>query len=998
LHCIKFPSYTKDRTSTKALPYKFIPEPFTDITELHTILTQYNTFFSSSSLNEEKLHLTKFRQSDTSNKYVHQSDCRSDYTHILILDIDRDNNLTTQTATNRKEVLQDLANHIKSPIVWVPSNTETRVLSGRVFIPLVSKQPKAVLKQYIEEYFYAKYNSQYFIPNYVANLRYALGLSKSYTAKHEFNDRAAFNPTQKLNIYHHSIAKMETYLYNNDTTIRFGNKSSISRAVKSIDIPTDITNNATLKQYAEDYIANKGWDILDKHNLNSQLRKLERAIYPIDTVFLDKSGNEWTIDSLKQQDNDFELADKDNPRPDGKYPFRYYPTTKEGIISQTIWKFDNGGAKTVLSFETKDQYLPDSTYILDKMKQEYVGTHCPNLRDELLTHHVSILRGETGIGKSILMANLENGLLAVPTQNIRDDLANQEGYMAVYSKAEKGENKTIKPSKLTQVMTIDKLSGHLKNKDFDFSSYTIIIDEVHTAFPPPLPQDKPTDMSYKKSKASISQSLIESKNAFKNIICMSANYNTYQQLHRYLPKEHYYVEVKYSNLPTIEITTQKNPDLTSLGRVAIYCNSVNKGKQIQEHLLLSGVKAEFIEADSKDRLQYIPKADAVVFTSTMQVGYSLPGEWDTIVVYTDKARQISPTGVCETIQAASRTRKVRRIIVIHSGKKLPYSIPKYEDFAEAAKAYMFDTEGAYKKESKLLATKLPGASLLPRMITGDKQVGYTLYPHLITGHIAFLQSVAEMNNIDLFIDGLEEAGYKTKLIKLSEGFKPEKADKVDITSATSLMEVFDILKDDKNKLDEVRSKLDRITDTLKDTIDYNIDEAAQLKLIQDDRLFKKFTNQFNYDIFRRSLGKGYPALFGRHKINDKNMCITKLIKSYYKEKVKPITTSEVKKLGQSPPIAMIVVIKYLDSLGLDYYFCTKEGEPFTPICKGRGAQITGWRSKFIRAEDEKLKLNKKLKRLGKRAITKAISYPSGQYITILDPKEEIDKLYTEIEI
>ncbi len=982
MHLVSFPTDNKDRNSVKPLDYIYLP-PIKHVSVLTTLLHHYNTCFSSTALRSrpDRIYHTTFKQGTGKHKYLVQADFKDTHTHFLVLDIDRWATLN-HTAIDRNKVLTHLQQQINSAILWMPSASQSTLFKGRVFIPLQNSTSKELLEKFITNYFAFFWSSGFGTPLLSYNVGYLLGYKSTPKRKHEFLDRVAFLPAQKLNTYRYNSHLFEEY----GDIVRL-QASHIQTLTTKWETPTILTTHTSIEEDAR--YANMRFDALKLKELSrpareKRIRDFGNLLYDYDTLFSDEGGNFYTYQELVDKGEEMPLRVEPTDRTDDKLPLRFYPPS-------TLMRFDGGdGGQFVTIKPPPLDGCEETIFTLDKNKKEYIA-NIPGFYDYLAP--LTFIKAPTGSGKNYAFRYRPNTIMIVPRHSIKDDMG--EGFLAV----ESGDALNLpESSKETLVMTHHKLAGHLKNKYLDLSNYSIIIDEVHNIYPT-------SNSRYDIGLGTLSSTVQEvERGNVKSIIMLSANYDMYEQSrHLVGDAPHTYINISYINLPTVEIalpytvtekfkngktkkpkTFPSVPPFAELGRCAVYMDAIDAAQDLKTYLKGLGLSVAFVSKDTKEQLDFVSICDVTIFTSYMREGLSLTGDFDTSVCYTTKNKGNNPTGAREAIQALSRARSVKRLIVIHGGGNQYTRTPTVEEYTQAAEAFARSTKlggkNVYRSDSVAAITRLPGLEKIHLLFTGDPQEGYSVHDHLVRGVVSDDTARLEMNNLEEFETSLGLAGYPHKRITLQGDYKKQKTVVVK-SQATNIGELRSELAYSPKELAVLEKKIDNIEGiALEDTIHENttmLSSQGVFMLCSDPGLYKVFCNR-----------QGIEKLREIEFFKPRNVSAwTSFMLALYKSPVRVIAKKEIKILqGKISALKVQVTLSYLKLLGLNHFWADETGLELHPVLGGyRNKQITDWENKNIKVKTGRID--------GVGA-----DYPTKGYLHVVDPQQKLNKLYATMEV
>ncbi len=1008
----------KHRKQTGLMEYSYL-EPQASVDGLIDFIlnNNYNTFFTSSRSTTQRFikypkRFCQGRQHDK-KEYVLQSDCRSEYTHVLGLDVDRSAGIN-HTATDMDVVLQKLADEIDSPVVWMPSASESSMFKGRVFVPLVTKLPKDKLREFCYLFFAYHFGSG---TCSMAPKQDCTSFLLGYTAtrpkqRHEFLDDVGFSTNQKLNIYRSTRHKMRVYtatrVHRGDEgnrKVRFSSKKLNALILKY----TTGDDKVVMKSFEDKVLysdrvlaeyANKRFDDLKfgemtKHQRRKLFRHIESGYLKPDTKFRLPCGRTLTLQELFDENiSHGQLRLEPTDRIDEKYPFGF-------VRGGWMTRYDGGGRQRIRMLEPLGSGMV-TEYTLDRNRNEYLGTHIPGLWDAISQYRVTILCAATGSGKTQLMANHPNTIMTVPSHAIKDSFG--DGFMVMESDG----SRLPESSDRTIIMTMYKLAGLMKNKSFNASNYVLVIDEAHTMFSSGFITEMDRGIGVLSSL--FSESAEDSP--FKRIVAMTANTSIMKQMAYYVEGlEYQYIKVAYTNLPTVSLALpymhhypiikgkrnkrsvmrQSVPQYLKLaksGRLAVYCDSLVASKDLAEHLAGTNLNVVRITAATKDDRSLIADCDVVIFTSFMSVGYSLPGEWGTIIVMTDKNKMNNPTGSAEAIQAFSRARRVKSIIVLHSGEGRKVHQPSFDEYVDGCAAFLGEGPDAYKEYTAQALSHLPGLedlyNILGGLHHGVSAVTTPILKHCVIGTMTHKKALAELASPELFEEGLCDGGYKVERVALHGTYKKEKPATI-VGDTSSLKDYVESLKGT-SKEEEVHKILDRIHEVTADNISQAVSDEGKLAILTNPKLRRVFMAQHHIDVLRSV------SIFKPMRVKE----AVGFFKALYKTSPAIVARSICTTLSGSAhsTVKLRACVTILDKYGLTYSWVNVVGKPIKPVLGGQTRRtVVSWLDEDRKYKDGRFGAEAKAKKSG-------VSYPVGGRIQVSDPQSMLDDLMkdTHIEI
>ncbi len=203
------------------------PNPFNTIGDILEVLTTNTAFIGSTVVTQEtqptdstsstpKAMFAKGHRVNTA-LHMEQSDLRSDFSHVAILDHDR-KDTTAPTNTSHTQALSYYSRlyHI---VFYAESNTSSDLFKGRLFIPSTTDFNKHLLEPLLHQELHQEFQSNMNYPLYVNNLKSYYeqanqdiqtilnwdSLPKARTLRHEYLDRVAFEQNRIMYTYGNPI-------------------------------------------------------------------------------------------------------------------------------------------------------------------------------------------------------------------------------------------------------------------------------------------------------------------------------------------------------------------------------------------------------------------------------------------------------------------------------------------------------------------------------------------------------------------------------------------------------------------------------------------------------------------------------------------------------------------------------------------------------------------------------------------------------------------------
>ncbi len=269
---IKYPtslSKTNIAKRTKPTHATQYPTPFKTVGQLLKALSTHTAFIGSTVATQLKQDLTPktmFAKGTRVNTHYHmeQSDLRSDFSHIAILDHDRKD--TAYPTAVSKEAVMSYYSKRYNIAIYAESNTTHPAFKGRVFLPSSTDFNKKALEPLIQQELHQHFNSLMNYPLYVNNLKsyYEQAnrdidqiaqwstLPKARTLRHEYLDRVAFEQNRIMYTYGHDLELwvdgkyIDTFYHNQPINLHTDypitvDIDSLITTTPTRPIPTDLT-------------------------------------------------------------------------------------------------------------------------------------------------------------------------------------------------------------------------------------------------------------------------------------------------------------------------------------------------------------------------------------------------------------------------------------------------------------------------------------------------------------------------------------------------------------------------------------------------------------------------------------------------------------------------------------------------------------------------------------------------------------------------------------
>jgi hypothetical protein len=795
MYGVKFPSDDKRRLNTGVLECGY-KTTFKTVLELVDFVKSYNTFFCT---DKEYIEgkIQKFKQGEGKEEYITQDDIKDDAASVIIVDLDR-KEVNNPTFKDHHKAMVALSREF-GVVLWAPSATESKIFKGRLIFPLNKRTDKLVFRKYLEMWLWREHGVPYIISHHTSNASYfstGEGLTNTRIT-HEFVDAASFNASQKMNIYEHSLDKIQVY-ENGHMIVDLSNM--LMGVPDDVITPRDISHKLQKYGKADDIkLFNKYSDlnsvpIVDKlrnkidvvkRSKNAVISKLhtkgistegktEQEIYKLyDREFAD--GEVHPLQRLRKTTGEIKtVREWVSLGEDGNFAFEPNHRAEGGYLYMRGGKiFDyQGGLQTLLTV------LPLNDFTI---KDETFSGYLPDDFTDIDTK-IAFKEAPTGSGKSHSYGFRPDTIFIVPTQALGQDLGSKNGFVYVASTQDKKANlkrmidMSDEDKKSTIVMTYDKFS-YLHRRE-SLVGYNIVVDEAPLIF-------KSSFSEFVDTRESFLWDVFSGQ--FKSVVFMSANPFFFESFNYYIDKSDCWEEVSVCRYKTEDARADlkfvvgfdsETMALFKTQRCVVYCNDKSRahgwGELLGADVIVSGGDISPDDIDKNPSKSYI-------FTSVMREGYSFNSHVGNMIIDT---RVGTPVGVDSIIQAASRARKtVDDYWVVHNmGIKENTnflaslcSVQSYKDIADI----IYDPK-LYGETEREVIKHLPWFHSIKGVVSSE---AWQVYTSVLVGLKLENIEKLQQQDCDFCMLGLNRSGYTSQKVLMVNPVKIKRIrdDKVKIT-------------------------------------------------------------------------------------------------------------------------------------------------------------------------------------------------------------------------